>query len=77
VLITVSDSGPGVPASIQERIFEPFFTTKGVNGTGLGLWVTQGIVQKHGGSITVTSPPKGEACGAEFTILLPKEMKLV
>jgi len=76
VLIKVSDTGPGVPASIQERIFEPFFTTKGVNGTGLGLWVTQGIVQKHGGVITVTSPPNGSASGAEFTIRLPKEMKL-
>jgi signal transduction histidine kinase len=76
VVITVTDTGPGVPASIQERIFEPFFTTKGVNGTGLGLWVTQGIVQKHGGIITVTSPPKGSASGAEFTIRLPKEMKL-
>ena len=76
VLITVKDSGPGVPASIQERIFEPFFTTKGVNGTGLGLWVTQGIVQKHGGVITVASPPNGGASGAEFTILLPKEIKL-
>ena len=76
VLITVKDSGPGVPASIQERIFEPFFTTKGVNGTGLGLWVTQGIVQKHGGVITVASPPNGGVSGAEFTILLPKEMKL-
>lgn len=76
VRITVSDSGPGVPASIQERIFEPFFTTKGVNGTGLGLWVTQGIVQKHGGVITVASPANGQAGGAEFTILLPNEMKL-
>ena len=76
VLITVKDSGPGVPASIQERIFEPFFTTKGVNGTGLGLWVTQGIVQKHGGVITVASPPNGGVSGAEFTILLPKEIKL-
>ncbi len=77
VLITVSDTGPGVPASIQDRIFEPFFTTKGVNGTGLGLWVTQGIVQKHGGVISVVSPPNGGVSGAEFTIRLPKEMKSV
>jgi PAS domain S-box-containing protein len=75
-LITVSDTGPGVPASLQERIFEPFFTTKGVNGTGLGLWVTQGIVQKHGGEITVTSPPSGGGSGAEFTIRLPNEKKV-
>ena len=71
VIITIRDGGSGVPPNSIEQIFEPFFTTKGVNGTGLGLWVTQGIVQKHGGTIRVVSPPVGEATGAEFTLVLP------
>lgn len=75
VSITVTDSGPGIPPNLLDRIFEPFFTTKGVNGTGLGLWVTQGIVQKHGGNITVSSPPRGLGSGAQFEVLLPRETK--
>ncbi len=71
VIITIKDSGSGVPPNSIEQIFEPFFTTKGVNGTGLGLWVTQGIVQKHAGTIGVVSPPPGEATGTEFTLVLP------
>jgi PAS domain S-box-containing protein len=71
VTVTVTDSGPGVPSQSIDQIFEPFFTTKGVNGTGLGLWVTQGIVQKHGGLISVMSPPPGQPTGAEFTLVLP------
>jgi PAS domain S-box-containing protein len=75
VSITVTDSGPGIPPALLDRIFEPFFTTKGINGTGLGLWVTQGIVQKHGGSISVSSPPRGWGSGAQFEVLLPRETK--
>ena len=71
VIITIRDTGSGVPPNRIEQIFEPFFTTKGVNGTGLGLWVTQGIVQKHGGTIGVVSPPTGEPTGAVFTLVLP------
>jgi PAS domain S-box-containing protein len=71
VHVSVTDSGPGVPAEDQRRIFEPFYTTKGVNGTGLGLWVSQGIVQKHGGTLVLSSPPMGRKTGAEFTVRLP------
>jgi len=55
VELRVSDTGRGIPASLQDRIFEPFFTTKGVEGVGLGLSVVFGIMQRCGGSISVES----------------------
>ncbi len=65
--VTVSDSGPGLSAEARDKLFEPFYTTK-PTGTGLGLAVSLGIVQAHGGSLTAESPP-GE--GARFVIRLP------
>jgi two-component system, NtrC family, sensor kinase len=69
VLVSICDSGPGIAADALPHIFDPFFTTKGVGqGTGLGLTITYGIVQEHGGTIHVRNRP---AAGAEFTIELP------
>jgi PAS domain S-box-containing protein len=74
VEVVVEDDGPGIPAEHNERIFEPFFTTKQDVGTGLGLWVTKGIVDRHGGRILVrTLSGNGSGRGAAFTILLPVE----
>ena len=69
VTLEVTDSGPGIPPAIQARLFEPFFTTKppGV-GTGLGLPLCQGIIEGHGGTISVRSAP-GQ--GTTFRIELP------
>jgi signal transduction histidine kinase len=58
-------------AETQKRIFEPFYTTKGDVGTGLGLWVTAGIVEKHNGSLRVRSSVRPQASGSAFTLLLP------
>ena len=68
VLITVEDTGPGIPADVLPKIFDPFVTTKGSAGTGLGLSISYGIIREHGGHITADSRP-GE--GATFTIDLP------
>jgi two-component system NtrC family sensor kinase len=69
VTLTVADTGPGISPALQARIFEPFFTTKppGV-GSGLGLPLCRGIVEAHGGTLTVSSTP-GQ--GATFRITLP------
>ncbi len=53
--VTIADNGPGIPDDIRQHLFQPFFTTKGERGTGLGLWVSRGIISKHGGSIDLTS----------------------
>ena len=69
VQIIVSDTGHGMLPSISQRVFEPFFTTKPPGeGTGLGLSVSYGIIQAHGGTISVDSTPD---VGSTFTILLP------
>jgi PAS domain S-box-containing protein len=71
VRITVADSGSGIPSENLGRIFEPFYTTKKDAGTGLGLWVSRGIVQKHGGSIRVRSRINGQRRGTVFSVFLP------
>jgi CheY-like chemotaxis protein len=69
VLLTVSDTGIGIPSAVLERIFEPFFTTKGVGeGTGLGLSLIDGIVHDLGGAIAHTTQ---QGQGTTFTIWLP------
>jgi signal transduction histidine kinase len=69
VRIEFEDSGPGIPADVQTRIFDPFFTTKEVGkGTGLGLSLSHGIIERHGGQITIRSRP---GRGAIFRIDLP------
>lgn len=71
ITISIQDSGPGVPADLLQKIFDPFFTTKGVGkGTGLGLAISYGIINSHGGTISVTSKL---GSGTEFVITLPIE----
>jgi signal transduction histidine kinase len=69
VLTTVRDDGPGIEPDLLERIFEPFFTTKrSTGGTGLGLSVSLGIAESHGGTLTVSSEL---GHGTEFALRLP------
>ncbi|MBP1721845.1 MAG: putative Histidine kinase, partial [Deltaproteobacteria bacterium] len=67
-VITIEDTGGGIPLSIKDRIFDPFFTTKGPQSTGLGLSVSYGIINRHHGTITAESM---EGKGTAFTIKLP------
>lgn len=71
VRITVSDNGVGIAREKQPRIFEPFYTTKGSKGTGVGLWVSRGIVTKYGGRIRFKSSGRPGHAGTTFVVFLP------
>jgi signal transduction histidine kinase len=71
IRVTVADNGSGINAATLPRIFEPLFTTKEATGSGLGLWVSKQIIDKHKGSIHVRSRTDGERRGTVFSILLP------
>jgi PAS domain S-box-containing protein len=71
VRVAIADNGCGIPHSRRHRVFEPFFTTKADRGTGLGLWVSDGIVRKHGGRIRVNSSTRPGHSGTVFTVILP------
>jgi signal transduction histidine kinase len=73
LIVTISDTGKGIPEEILPNIFDPFFTTKGERkGTGLGLWITQGIVERHGGTIQLWSQ-EGQGTTVEIQLPLPKK----
>jgi PAS domain S-box-containing protein len=71
LVITIADTGSGMPASVLNRIFEPFFTTKGASGTGLGLWVSSEIVHRHHGALRFRSSQKEGRSGTAFALFLP------
>jgi signal transduction histidine kinase len=73
VVLTVADTGHGMTPETLARIYEPFFSTKGATGTGLGLWVSLEIVEKHGGTLHVRSRASrtGHAGGTVFRFFLP------
>jgi signal transduction histidine kinase len=69
MVITISDTGPGMPEKVRARIFEPFFTTKGNRGTGLGLPLVKKVVEAHGGRLDLESEV---GRGTTFRIVLPE-----
>jgi two-component system, NtrC family, sensor kinase len=70
IRVVVADDGPGMNAETQANLFHPFYTTKGQRGTGLGLWVSHGIISKYGGSIRLRSRT-GVRHGTCFSVFLP------
>jgi PAS domain S-box-containing protein len=71
VQLVVEDNGPGIDPQHLERVFEPFFTTKKDVGTGLGLYVSKQIVERHGGTIEVQSSNNNGSSGTAFRVVLP------
>ena len=71
LVITVADTGTGISPASLRKIFDPFFTTKGIGGTGLGLWVSCEIVERHNGFLRVKSSQREGASGTVFTLFLP------
>jgi PAS domain S-box-containing protein len=72
VRLSISDTGHGIAMPMLDRIFEPFFTTKKDSGTGLGLWVSKGIVEKHQGRLDVVSSQEAADHGTAFVVTLPR-----
>jgi signal transduction histidine kinase len=70
VQLCVRDNGKGISDQHMQQLFRPFFTTKGEHGTGLGLWISQGIIEKHGGYIEVESSTE-DPRGTSFQMSLP------
>ncbi len=71
VAFTVADTGGGMSQQTLQRIFDAFFTTKDMNGTGLGLWISKDIVERHGGELRVRSSQRPSASGTVFVLFLP------
>jgi PAS domain S-box-containing protein len=70
--VTIADDGPGIPHDLRDKIFEPFFTTKRTKGTGLGLWISLGIVRKYGGHIQLRTWTAPHAkTGTVFRVCIP------
>ncbi|WP_158788047.1 PAS domain S-box protein [Granulicella sp. L46] len=76
VKIAVADTGYGIATTVLEHIFEPFVTTKEATGIGLGLWVSDEIVRKHGGWIRVRSLSEGRVSGTAFAIFIPADAEV-
>lgn len=72
IRITIADTGSGMSPAVRARVFEPFYTTKDLNGTGLGLWISAGIVNRHQGRLTFRSTEHSTHHGTIFTLFLPR-----
>ncbi len=73
ILLTVADTGSGMSSKTLTKMFEAFFTTKGVSGTGLGLWVSKEIIDRHSGLIKVRSSDLPSRSGTLFSLFLPAQ----
>jgi PAS domain S-box-containing protein len=71
VRVSIADNGSGIPRTSMDKLFHPFFTTKEATGTGLGLWVAKGLIEKHGGRIEIESSTELGSAGTRVHIELP------
>ncbi len=71
IRIVIADNGHGMARNVAQQIFEAFYTTKGINGTGLGLWISRGIIEKHAGRLRVRSSDESGRSGTVFMLFLP------
>ena len=71
IKVLVADTGQGMPSQVRKKIFEPFVSTKDSTGVGLGLWISEGIVRKHGGRITLRSSTDADRHGTVISLFLP------
>jgi PAS domain S-box-containing protein len=72
-LVVIADNGTGISKDVMPQLFQPFFTTKGERGTGLGLWVSRGIIHKHGGTIDLTSETGEKEHGTVVSVFLAEK----
>ena len=70
-VLTVADTGSGMSEELREKIFEAFYTTKGIGGTGLGLWISREILERHQGTLSVRSSRRAGRTGSVFSVFLP------
>jgi C4-dicarboxylate-specific signal transduction histidine kinase len=75
VRVVIADNGPGIPPEHRRHLFEPFYTTKGEGGTGLGLWLSRGIIHKYGGDIRVRYSVHPDHRGTVLSIFLPGQSR--
>ena len=77
VRVSIGDHGHGIPATLQPEIFKPFVTTKGLKGTGLGLWLSHSIIERHGGRLSLRSSTSPGRSGTTFSFFIPLELAAV
>lgn len=73
IRVTIGDTGHGMTPEVMQRIFEPFFTTKGITGTGLGLWITTDLLEKHDAMLSIRSSTRAGECGTVLSVFMPFE----
>jgi len=71
VRVTITDNGGGIGLDDAKHLFEPFFTTKSIKGTGLGLWISRGIVQKYDGTLSFRSITGSSGAATCFQVFIP------
>jgi signal transduction histidine kinase len=71
LMLTIADNGPGMPPEVLARVFEAFYTTKGIGGSGLGLWISGEIVERHSGTLRLRSSQHPNHRGTVATLFLP------